>query len=212
MPRYASGKFAKGVCMRSGKEVPYRDLVRDGHNRNLWVAPDWYEPEHPLENIVPVDDPIALHHPSPRRGHLNATVRFPLFDVATGKRGGQLFRLFDNAFDLDADAFNVALYTNKPGAAYSAAHETQGPGYAAGGMPVALSLDGQMVTIADTVWPSATFGALWLLAYEIVSGDGLMRVNLGSVQAADNGAFAIAWGSAKYVADPAGTQIEAVVV
>lgn len=201
MPRYASGKFAKGTCMRSGKVVPYNDLVRDGHIHNLMVAPDWYEPEHPLETIEPVSDPVALRHPSPRRGHLNVTVRFPLFDVDTGGYGSDLFLLSAETFDLVSNGFNVALYVDKPGTTYSTANETAGSGYVPGGLPVALSVDNGEVALDTTSWASATFGALWLLVYEVISGDALMRMNLGSLHVADNGVFTINWSSARYYTD-----------
>jgi hypothetical protein len=43
----------------------YRDLVEDGHVPGLLVHPDWWEPKHPQEIPVEIDDPIALHRPAP---------------------------------------------------------------------------------------------------------------------------------------------------
>jgi hypothetical protein len=43
----------------------YRDLVEDGHVPGLLVHPDWWEPKHPQEIPVKVDDPIALRRPAP---------------------------------------------------------------------------------------------------------------------------------------------------
>ena len=43
----------------------YRDLVEDGHVPGLLVHPDWWEPKHPQEIPVTVDDPIALYRPAP---------------------------------------------------------------------------------------------------------------------------------------------------
>ena len=43
----------------------YRDLVEDGHIPGLLVHPDWWEPKHPQEIPVEVDDPVALYRPSP---------------------------------------------------------------------------------------------------------------------------------------------------
>jgi hypothetical protein len=43
----------------------YRDLVEDGHISGLLVHPDWWEPKHPQENPVRVDDPVALWRPAP---------------------------------------------------------------------------------------------------------------------------------------------------
>lgn len=43
----------------------YRDLVEDGHISGLLVHPDWWEPKHPQEIPVRVDDPVALWRPAP---------------------------------------------------------------------------------------------------------------------------------------------------
>jgi hypothetical protein len=52
----------------------YRDLVEDGHVPGLLVHPDWWEPKHPQEipveiddpiALVEIDDPIALYRPAP---------------------------------------------------------------------------------------------------------------------------------------------------
>jgi hypothetical protein len=43
----------------------YRDLVEDGHVPGLLVHPDWWEPKHPQEIPVEIDDPIALYRPAP---------------------------------------------------------------------------------------------------------------------------------------------------
>jgi hypothetical protein len=64
--RYATGKRALGECQRSGKRVPYQSLVEDGYIPGLLVAPDWYEPPHPLdEPLKDIDDPVALYKPAP---------------------------------------------------------------------------------------------------------------------------------------------------
>lgn len=63
--RYARGTNALAECQRSGKRVPYRDLVEDGHIPGLLVAPDWWEPRHPQEDPPSVKDPVALFRPSP---------------------------------------------------------------------------------------------------------------------------------------------------
>lgn len=63
--RYAKGKKAWGICQRSGKRVPYDDLVEDGYIKGLLVARDWYEPPHPQDTPVSVSDPVGLYRPSP---------------------------------------------------------------------------------------------------------------------------------------------------
>lgn len=63
--RYAKGRHAVAECQRSGQKMLYRDLVEDGHIEGLLVHPDWWEPKHPQEIPVRVDDPIALYRPSP---------------------------------------------------------------------------------------------------------------------------------------------------
>lgn len=63
--KYARGRNAVAECQRSGQKMKYRDLVEDGHVPGLLVHPDWWEPKHPQEIPVTVDDPIALHRPAP---------------------------------------------------------------------------------------------------------------------------------------------------
>lgn len=62
---YAKGRNAVAECQRSGQKMRYRDLVEDGHVPGLLVHPDWWEPKHPQEIPVTVDDPIALYRPAP---------------------------------------------------------------------------------------------------------------------------------------------------
>lgn len=61
---YARGHKAWGICARSGKRVYLRDMVTDGQT-GLLVAKDEYDPKHPQETPVIVDDPIALYRPAP---------------------------------------------------------------------------------------------------------------------------------------------------
>lgn len=63
--QYAKGRRAVAECQRSGQKMRYRDLVEDGHVAGLLVHPDWWEPKHPQEIPVEVDDPIALYRPAP---------------------------------------------------------------------------------------------------------------------------------------------------
>lgn len=63
--RYARGRHALAECQRSGQKMRYRDLVEDGHVPGLLVHPDWWEPRHPQEIPVSVEDPVALYRPSP---------------------------------------------------------------------------------------------------------------------------------------------------
>lgn len=63
--KYAKGRHAVAECQRSGQKMRYRDLVEDGHVPGLLVHPDWWEPKHPQEIPVTVDDPIALFRPAP---------------------------------------------------------------------------------------------------------------------------------------------------
>lgn len=63
--KYAKGRNAVAECQRSGQKMRYRDLVEDGHVPGLLVHPDWWEPKHPQEIPVEIDDPIALFRPAP---------------------------------------------------------------------------------------------------------------------------------------------------
>lgn len=62
---YAKGRRAIAECQRSGQKMRYRDLVEDGHIAGLLVHPAWWEPKHPQEIPVEVDDPVALYRPAP---------------------------------------------------------------------------------------------------------------------------------------------------
>ncbi len=63
--KYAKGRHAVAECQRSGQKMRYRDLVEDGHVPGLLVHPYWWEPKHPQEIPIEVDDPIALYRPAP---------------------------------------------------------------------------------------------------------------------------------------------------
>lgn len=84
MARYARGKHAVGQCQRSGKKVPYRDLVYDGYYPNLLVAPEWYEPAHPQEHLPAVHDPVALRKASPEHHTLTLRVILSMDDMLNG--------------------------------------------------------------------------------------------------------------------------------
>lgn len=62
---YARGDKAWGECARSGKRVRLNAMVEDGQLEGMLVAPEWYEPKHPLEIPQDVDDPVALAEPAP---------------------------------------------------------------------------------------------------------------------------------------------------
>ena len=55
--QYARGRRAIAECQRSGQKMRYRDLVEDGHVNGLLVHPTWWEPKHPQEIPVEIDDP-----------------------------------------------------------------------------------------------------------------------------------------------------------
>jgi len=83
--RYAKGSRAWGECRRSGKRLLLNDMVRDGQFPNLIVAPDWYEPRHPQENLPIVGDPVALYRPAPESDSAaeDTEFRFPAVDPIT---------------------------------------------------------------------------------------------------------------------------------
>lgn len=204
MTQFAKGPLAWGECQRSGRKMLLKDLVVDGQYPYLLVDPDWRDPQHPIEKMYPSDDPVALRHPSPRRDLDSAQVRFPRFDVATGRKGSELFDVFDTAFDLDNDAFKVALFDGKPSEIYSTQGELEaGEGYITGGQSLALTRDGTELFIADTVWPDTYFEVHWLLVYGVATSNALMRVEMGSIAQTERAEFRILWDTAKYVTDGA---------
>lgn len=81
--RYAKGRKAWGYCQRSGKRMLLNELVRDGHDENLLVAPEWYEPKHPKESLPAVEDPVTLYRPAPRTEAWNVTLLLPHYELGT---------------------------------------------------------------------------------------------------------------------------------
>jgi hypothetical protein len=43
-----------------------RKMVKDESTRGLLVHPDWWEPEHPQEKPIKLEDPIAIRRPASR--------------------------------------------------------------------------------------------------------------------------------------------------
>lgn len=121
--RYASGKHALGMCMRSGLRAPYSKLVQDGYDRNLWVLPDFYDPPHPIERIPPAFDAQNLHHPSPELARPGITVR-------AGRTGTVVFNLTMGQVTASLSGASVPTetyaddsgqaYTDESGTPYSA--------------------------------------------------------------------------------------------
>jgi len=65
MSSYAAGKYALGICDRSGFSYKLKDLVyevQDGKRTGLRVGKDMFDPDHPQNWLgrYPVDDPQAL--------------------------------------------------------------------------------------------------------------------------------------------------------
>lgn len=65
MPKYAKGKFAVGICARSGRKMRLLDMVPDGQNPGLLVDPDWRDIKHEQERPLDVSDAEALRRPAP---------------------------------------------------------------------------------------------------------------------------------------------------
>tara|TARA_R100000234_G_scaffold119551_1_gene102812 strand:- start:1677 stop:2033 length:357 start_codon:yes stop_codon:yes gene_type:complete len=65
MSSYAAGKYALGICDRSGFTYKLKDLVyevQDGRNTGIRVGRDMLDPDHPQNFLgrYPVHDPQAL--------------------------------------------------------------------------------------------------------------------------------------------------------
>ena len=70
MSSFAAGKYALGICDRSGFTYKLKDLVfevQDGKRTGLRVGKDMLDPDHPQNFLgrYPVDDPQALLGASP---------------------------------------------------------------------------------------------------------------------------------------------------
>ena len=68
MPKYATGKFAVGICARSGRKMKLLDMVPDGNYPGLLVDPDWRDIKHPAEKPQDLSDAEALRRPAPDTG------------------------------------------------------------------------------------------------------------------------------------------------
>lgn len=193
--------WAKGECQRSGKVLPLVDMVEDGATPGLLVAPDWYEPQQPQETPAELGEMDTLDNPAPRNDAIDQTIRFPLYDVTTGKRAAELFELLAYNGDLSTDAFKVALYDSKPPAVYDA-NDLLTP------KPVSVVVANGAAHLSDTVWTSVTAYPTWALVFNEATGEGLLRVNLASPQGCVNATFTIEWDGMTYSTD--GTRITGV--
>ena len=80
---FAKGRNAYGRCMRSGKRVPYSQLVPDGDSPGLLVAPDERDIRHPAKTPPILAEGVALRRPSP-----------DIDDDSTGDSGEDLVTAF----------------------------------------------------------------------------------------------------------------------
>lgn len=91
MPKYASGKFAMGICARSGRKMKLSEMVPDGQNPGLLVDPEWRDIKHETEKPFDFSDAEALRRPAPDidddsagAGDTLATALFPGLPVHGG--------------------------------------------------------------------------------------------------------------------------------
>lgn len=64
MPGFARGANAVGICARSGRKMPLKDMVRDGE-LGLLVDPAWRDEFHPQKKPARLEEGIALRNPAP---------------------------------------------------------------------------------------------------------------------------------------------------
>ena len=66
MAKYATGKYAKAISDRSGKEFPYKEMVREWNGSFVHVSE--FEPKQPQLEPKPMNgDSISLRHVRPDR-------------------------------------------------------------------------------------------------------------------------------------------------
>lgn len=65
MAKFAKGKYAMGICARSGRKMPLKDMVPDGYKPGLMVDPAWRDTKHPAEKPQHLIDGVALKRPAP---------------------------------------------------------------------------------------------------------------------------------------------------
>ena len=74
MSKFATGKFAIGICARCGMRAKYSDLVEDGQYKNLRVHTACRDIKNPQEKPFNAEDGIALKHPAPDLDRANDPV------------------------------------------------------------------------------------------------------------------------------------------
>lgn len=80
---YARGRWAVGICQRSGRKMLLRDMIADGYYPNLIVDPAYYEPKHPQESLPALEDPVALYRPAPDDDNVSALLILTQGEVGT---------------------------------------------------------------------------------------------------------------------------------
>lgn len=84
MAKFASPARTWGECARSGKRMLLKDMVQDGYQPGLMVAPEYYDPVHPQEKLQPIGaDAIAVKHPAPDLDRPQVVISMPAYDLTT---------------------------------------------------------------------------------------------------------------------------------
>ena len=81
--RQAIEDYVWGICQKSGMRVRRVDMVEDGYYKGLMVAPQYYDPPHPQERIMPIVDTEAIEKPYPDLDAIGQTLTFPFYDMVT---------------------------------------------------------------------------------------------------------------------------------
>ena len=83
MVRWIKGPW--GVCQRTERKVPLRDLVEDGEIRGLLVTRDDADRDHSQKYVRAIHDPTPIHRPSPQTESESVSLRIgTLGSVQTG--------------------------------------------------------------------------------------------------------------------------------
>tara|TARA_R110002020_G_scaffold460844_2_gene679515 strand:+ start:3139 stop:3693 length:555 start_codon:yes stop_codon:yes gene_type:complete len=94
MPRYASGKYAKGISDRSGRSYPLRVMLKEWNG--LLVGPDEYESKQPqIEPKRVRADPQALRISRPARVEPEVAAILPLNPFQSSSSGSAVITVHE---------------------------------------------------------------------------------------------------------------------
>ena len=159
MPKYATGKYAKAISVRSGLEFPYREMVREWNGSFVHVSE--FEPKQPqleprpssadaisirnvrVDRIEPAvaamlgNNPFSITSGSQtitvtENNHGRTTGDTVRFRNVLGSPGGVAFSTYENSLGFSITVTTTNKYTFSLGTTPSVTEEGGGPTVSAG--------------------------------------------------------------------------------